>query len=53
MSLFLDDGRIEIDSNVIERSIRPLALSKKNTLFTGSDGNTDHASFSSVSSFSI
>src|SRR3954468_2966979 len=23
--LFLDDGRIEIDSNVVERSIRPLA----------------------------
>ena len=35
---FLDDGRIEIDSNTVERSIRPLALNRKNTLFVGSDG---------------
>ena len=27
--LYLDDGRIEIDSNTVERSIRPLALSRK------------------------
>lgn len=26
LALFLDDGRVEIDSNVVERSIRPLAL---------------------------
>jgi transposase len=25
LSLFLDDGRIEIDSNIVERSIRPIA----------------------------
>ena len=25
LSLFLDDGRVEINSNVVERSIRPLA----------------------------
>ncbi|MEM7041938.1 MAG: IS66 family transposase [Pseudomonadota bacterium] len=31
--LYLDDGRIEIDSNTVERSIRPLALSRKNALF--------------------
>jgi hypothetical protein len=30
LSLFLDDGRVEIDSNVVERSIRPLALNRKN-----------------------
>ena len=24
--VFLDDGRIEIDSNVVERSIRPIAM---------------------------
>jgi hypothetical protein len=35
---FLDDGRIEIDSNVVERTIRPLALNRKNALFAGSDG---------------
>jgi transposase len=34
---FLDDGRIEIDSNVVERSIRPLALNRKNALFAGHD----------------
>jgi hypothetical protein len=42
LSLFLDDGRIEIDNNVVERSIRPLALSRKNALFAGSDGGAAH-----------
>jgi transposase len=30
------DGRLEIDSNVVERCIRPVALTKKNSLFAGS-----------------
>src|SRR5512132_2773303 len=34
---FLDDGRIEIDSNTVERSIRPIALNRKNALFAGLD----------------
>jgi len=34
---FLDDGRIEIDSNVVERSSRPIALNRKNALFAGHD----------------
>ncbi len=34
---FLHDGRIEIDTNVVERSIRPIALNRKNALFAGSD----------------
>lgn len=34
---FLDDGRIEIDSNIVERSIRTIALNRKNALFAGSD----------------
>ena len=38
---FLDDGRIEIDSNTVERSIRPLALTRKNALFAGSDGGAE------------
>ncbi len=42
LSLFLDDGRVEIDSNVVERSIRPLALTRKNALFAGSDGGAEH-----------
>ena len=42
LSLFLDDGRIEIDSNVVERAIRPIALNRKNALFAGSDGGGEH-----------
>ncbi|TXM56350.1 transposase, partial [Methylobacterium sp. WL120] len=42
LSLFLDDGRVEIDSNVVERAIRPLALNRKNALFAGSDGGGEH-----------
>ena len=34
---FLDDGRIEIDSNTVERSMRPIALNRKNALFAGHD----------------
>jgi hypothetical protein len=32
LCLFLEDGHIEIDNNVVERSIRPLALTRKNAL---------------------
>ena len=38
---FLDDGRIEIDNNPVERAIRPVALGRKNHLFAGSDGGAD------------
>ncbi len=34
---FLGDGRIELDTNSVERAIRPIKLSKKNALFAGSD----------------
>lgn len=34
---FLDDGRIEISPNTVERSMRPIALNRKNALFAGSD----------------
>lgn len=33
--LFLNDGRIEMDSNSVERTIRPIALNRKNALFAG------------------
>jgi hypothetical protein len=36
--VFLDDGRVEVDSNVVERAIRPVTLNRKNALFAGSDG---------------
>jgi transposase len=42
LRLFLDDGRIEIDTNVVERSIRPIALNRKNALFAGSDQGGAH-----------
>jgi transposase len=42
LTRFLDDGRIEIDSNVVERCIRPIALNRKNALFAGSDGGGEH-----------
>src|SRR5437660_6794804 len=42
LCLFLEDGRIEIDNNVVERSIRPLALTRKNALFAGSDAGAEH-----------
>jgi len=38
---FLDDGRIELDNNSVERAIRPVALGRKNHLFAGSDGGAD------------
>ena len=42
LCVFLDDGRVEIDDNVVERSIRPVALGRKNALFAGSDGGAEH-----------
>lgn len=37
LKLFLDAGTIEMDSNTIERAIRPIALNRKNALFAGHD----------------
>lgn len=42
LTRFIVDGRIEIDSNVVERAIRPIALNRKNALFAGSDGGGEH-----------
>jgi len=39
---FLTDGRIEIDNNNVERSMRPIALSRKNSLFAGSDEGAEN-----------
>jgi len=39
---FLEDGRIEIDSNVVERSMRPIALNRKNALFAGHDAGAEN-----------
>ena len=36
LTWFLDVRRVELDSNAVERTIRPLALNRKNALFAGS-----------------
>jgi transposase len=36
--LFLEDGRLELDTNTVERTMRSVALGRKNSLFAGSDG---------------
>lgn len=40
--LFLTDGRIEMDSNAVERTIRPIALQRKNALFAGHDAGAQN-----------
>jgi transposase len=42
LTRFVEDGTIEIDSNTVERSIRPITLTRKNALFAGSDGGAQH-----------
>jgi transposase len=42
LARFLDDGCIEIDSNTVERSMRPIALNRKNALFAGSDEGAEN-----------
>jgi len=40
---FIHDGTIEIDNNAAERSIRPIALGRKNWLFAGSNKGGERA----------
>jgi transposase len=40
---YCDDGRFEIDNNAAERSLRPVALGRKNYLFAGSDAGGQRA----------
>jgi transposase len=42
LTLFLEDGRLELDTNTVERTIRPIALTRRNALFAGSDGGARH-----------
>ena len=37
LQTFLNDGRVEIDSNRIENLVRPITLNRKNALFAGHD----------------
>lgn len=43
LTRYLHDGRIEIDNNAAERSIRGVALGRKNYLFAGSDAGGERA----------
>jgi transposase len=38
LEIFLNDGRVEIDNNLVENAIRPTAIGKKNWLFIGDAG---------------
>jgi transposase len=40
--LYLDDGRLELDTNTVERAMRPVALGRKNALFAGADSGARH-----------
>ena len=35
LTVYLRDGRVELDNNLVENAIRPTALGKKNWLFIG------------------
>ena len=43
LNRFVSDGRLEIDNCLVENSIRPLALGRKNWLFAGSKKAADGA----------
>ena len=42
LTRFLADGRIELDTNIVERGIRPIVLNRKNALFAGHDRGGRH-----------
>lgn len=52
LCLYLEDGRFEIDNNLLENAIRPTALGKKNWLFFGSPeaGNKSAVLYSLIGS---
>lgn len=43
LSLYVTDGRYRIDDNMVENSIRPLAIGRKNYLFCGDDDAAQRA----------
>lgn len=40
---FLRHARVDLDNNIIERSIRPIAIGRKNWMFAGSEGGAERA----------
>ena len=49
LTRYLDDGRIEMDTNAVERAMRPIKLTAKNALFAGCDDGAE--SWSLLASF--
>lgn len=43
LSRYVNDGRVNIDNNLIENAIRPLALGRRNYLFCGNDASAYRA----------
>lgn len=43
LTLFCEDGRVEMDNNAAERALRAVALGRKNYLFAGSDAGGERA----------
>ncbi len=43
LMLYAHDGRLEIDNNLVENSIRPIAIGRKNYLFAGSHASAQNA----------
>ena len=43
LSIYTTDGRYKIDDNMVENSIRPLAIGRKNYLFCGNDDAAQRA----------
>jgi hypothetical protein len=42
LTRFLDDGRLDMDTNTVERAIKPIVMTRKNALFAGSDSGGRH-----------
>jgi len=42
LTRFLDDGRLDMDTNAVERAIKPIVITRKNSLFAGSDSGGRH-----------
>jgi len=41
LTRFLEDGRLEPDTNTVERTMRPIALGRRNYLYAGDDGGAE------------
>ena len=42
LTRFMEDGRLELDTNPVENQIRPIALTRKNALFAGHEVSAEN-----------